>query len=584
MGVQVVLVAAWATMAAAAAAALAPASAQAAPVVNVRARTRIEIDRVARSGNGVSVRGRVVEAGSDAPLASLTLFVTVDGKELMTSTDANGAFRVLYPLGEGSYTISARYLGDEENAASVLQPFRFDVGKVTPALVLTVPDEIEAGHAFEGAVEATASDEPAPLQMHLLIGPAAGELRDVLLIAADDAGRAAFSVPAADLGGAGEKRIKLYYPGSDAFNQAASETTLRVMSTTRIDGFRAPAGTVAYEDSLEVAGRLLDENGAGVAGQTISISAGGERIGGTRSDDDGSFRARLKASRFAPGGVTLAAEYLSTTPWRRGARTAPVTVTIAEPRPVPIRYTIGAFALTFAVVLGFVLARTRPWLPLLARLHRWRKRGRPDSGPVAALPGADPEAPPVTGLRPGRPTLIQTLRRPADAVISGSVRDVLTGRPIGSARVDFVLEGMPALVLLTDAAGRFELGPLHAGVWKAHARAAGYVTERFSATVPHRGELRDVRIDLMPVREQVFVIYRGVALRLLPRRELWGVWTPREILDHVRKRRPTGALGELTSFVEEAYFSARIPDEDVLAQAQRRAAAAKAELGTAGET
>ncbi len=559
------------------------APAWAAPVVTVRARTRIEIERVSRSLDGIAVRGRVVEIGTSAPLPGLSLFVSIEGQERMTSTNRDGRFTVVYPLGEGSYTLGARFLGDEEYSESELVGFRFDVGKETPAIVLSLPQEVEAGRPLEGALETTVGGDPAPLRVTVSVGAAAGDLREVLRVDTDDAGRAAVVVPAADLGRAGDKRIKVEFKGDAAMNPVTAETTLRIVSTTRIDAFRAPEGTVPYEDRLAVSGRLVDEAGAGVPGQAITITAGGERVGGARTGDDGGFSAKLKASSFAPGDLTLAAEYVSTTPWRRGARTPPSTLRIAEPRPVPIEYTIGAFALTFAVVLGFVLARTRPWRPLLARAAKWRRRGRSPSGPAAAVPGGDPDAPPATGLKHGRTGLMSTLRRPADAIVSGTVRDVLTGRPVAGARLAFELEGQTALELVTAEDGRFEVGPLHAGTWKAHARAPGFVTERFAASVPHRGELREVRIDLLPVREQVFVIYRLVAYRLLPRRELWGVWTPREILDHVRTRRPTGALGALTDFVEEAYFSARTPDEDVLPVAQRRAAAARAELGGAAD-
>src|SRR5205085_1968757 len=101
-----------------------------------------------------------------------------------------------------------------------------------------------------------------------------------------------------------------------------------------------------------------------LAGQLRVAARGGEftDLFTVPTDEEGRFSAHLRASRFAPGDVTLAAEYLSTTPWRRGARTAPVTVKIAEPRPVPVLYLIGAFALTCAAVLGFALARTRPWI------------------------------------------------------------------------------------------------------------------------------------------------------------------------------------------------------------------------------
>jgi hypothetical protein len=97
-------------------------------------------------------------------------------------------------------------------------------------------------------------------------------------------------------------------------------------------------------------------------------------------------------------------------------------------------------------------------------------------------------------------------------------------------------------------------------------------------TVPHRGELRGVRIDLLPVREKVFAIYRGVAQPLLPRPELWGVWTPREIFDHVRRKRRAGALGALTDFVEETYFSPRTPEEAIIPSAEASARAARQEL------
>jgi hypothetical protein len=551
------------------------------PIVNVRARTRIEVDSLGKSG----VRGHLYEAGSNAPLAGLSVAVSVDGRELVTSTNPNGGFRAVIALDPGPHTVSARFLGDAEYEASEVQDFRADVGKETPAITLTLPSELEAGRPLEGAVEVTVGRDHLPLAVTLTlsVGPATGQLLQVGTVSTDDAGRAALSIPAERLGGAGERRVRLSFAGEDAINPAAADLPVRVMSTTSLADFRSPPGAVAYEDNLSVSGRLVDEAGAGVSGQTITISAGGERVGGTRTGADGRFEARLKASRFAPGSVTLAAEYVSTTPWRRGARTPPVTVTIAEPRPVPVAYTIGAFALTFAVVLGFVLARTRPWLPVLAWLRRFKRRGRQGSGPAAAMPGADPDAAPPTGLKPGRPTLMSTLRRPADAVVSGTVRDVLTGAALAGVRLSLTLDGQPELELVTAADGSFETAPLHAGIWKGHARLGGYVTERFGATVPHRGELRDVRIDLMPVREQVFVIYRGVAQKLLPRRELWGVWTPREILEHVRRRRATGALGELTNFVEEAYFSARVPDESVLPMAVQRAAAARAELGQAAD-
>jgi hypothetical protein len=41
------------------------------------------------------------------------------------------------------------------------------------------------------------------------------------------------------------------------------------------------------------------------------------------------------------------------------------------------------------------------------------------------------------------------------------------------------------------------------GDWSAAVRAHGHVTETFVVSIPHRGELRGVRVDLVPVRERV---------------------------------------------------------------------------------
>jgi hypothetical protein len=75
---------------------------------------------------------------------------------------------------------------------------------------------------------------------------------------------------------------------------------------------------------------------------------------------------------------------------------------------------------------------------------------------------------------------------------------------------------------------------------------------------------------MLAVRERIFEMYGEVAASRLPSADLWGVWTPRQILDHVRRGRPAPALGRLTDYIEEVYFSQRAPDEDALEDAARR--------------
>jgi len=249
----------------------------------------------------------------------------------------------------------------------------------------------------------------------------------------------------------------------------------------------------------------------------------------------------------------------------RGSHSDVVHVSIAAPAPVPIAYTIAAFALTALVAGGFFAARTRPW-------QRFR-RGNGEEGERA--PDEAP-AEPAAGLVPARPSLVSTLRRASDTGISGVVRDAIRHRPLDGARVALV-RGDDREELTTGADGGFALENLGAGEWRVEVVRAAHVTERFAITIPHRGELRGARIDLMPVRERIFALYKRAALPLLPDPARWGVWSPRQVFDHVRRREPARALADLTDFVETAYFAEHQPDESRLAEAEARVDAAIAE-------
>jgi hypothetical protein len=75
----------------------------------------------------------------------------------------------------------------------------------------------------------------------------------------------------------------------------------------------------------------------------------------------------------------------------------------------------------------------------------------------------------------------------------------------------------------------------------------------------------------------MFAAYRRVAEPLLPAPAVWGLLTPRQIVDAVRARRPAPALAALTDYIEEKYFSARVPDEGELTEASRRVGEAQIE-------
>ena len=196
---------------------------------------------------------------------------------------------------------------------------------------------------------------------------------------------------------------------------------------------------------------------------------------------------------------------------------------------------------------------------------------------IATPDEQDAPAPPVTGgLSLGKASLSDTLRRAADHGLAGVVREAVRQRPLSAAQLR-LRSGEVEQWIVADAAGRFAVENLAPGKWQVKVAIVGHVAERFEVSVPHHGELRSMRVDLVPVREQIFALYRRAAEPLLPEPRLWGVWSPRQIVDHVRRARPRPELAVLTAFVEDAYFSARVFEEAVLEEARAKVERAVAE-------
>jgi hypothetical protein len=155
-------------------------------------------------------------------------------------------------------------------------------------------------------------------------------------------------------------------------------------------------------------------------------------------------------------------------------------------------------------------------------------------------------------------TKLRASRRPPDFEIAGRVLDPTTRRGIGGAVV-VVRTGGETREVACDASGRFATGLLPGGEAQVEVSADAFLPEAFVARLPHVGELRDVRVELVPVRHRVMEIYRDVALRVLPERDLWGFWTPRELLRFVKKRQEARQppLAPLTELFEEVYYAGR---------------------------
>jgi hypothetical protein len=554
--------------------------AAAGPVIEVRARTAITVEPIRRVRGattippmiGLVVHGRLHERGSGEPVAHATgMSVSLDGELHPVEVDEDGNFDTLFTAESGRHHLSVEYPGDSRFEGSRFALPELDVAKQPLKLSLRAPDHARRARG-PLELEVQASDEAEPVQVRIAIrlGSAeAEELHEVGRATTDELGRAPISVPIDQLGPPGPKRIVAHFAGDEVYDPASAEASFLLVTETRIQLEIDDAG-VAFEGRLRGRGKLTDDLGAGLAGEPVSLMA--EDQEGRRSLDDaltgpdGTFVLDAPASELGAGPHMVQAVFESPRSYLEVSRSATVTRAGAERRPVPVGYSLAAFAATAASIVAFVALRTRPWTRWLARL-----RGKSAGPPLAA--GEKRDAPPHTGLALARPGLVSTLRRPHDRGFTGAVADAVTGDAIAGAHVQ-VGSSEP---MVTDAAGRFAIEELPEGDHHAEVTAAGYVSERFALTIPHRGELRDTRVDLLPVRERIFQMYREVAEPLLPSPELWGVWTPRQIFDHVRRARRAGDLAELTSYVEEKYFSSRRPDEPELEGAAARVAAARAE-------
>lgn len=557
--------------------ALLRAPAAAAPVVKVRARTEIVMEPVRRTWDGVEVRGQVIDRFTGEPVPSADVEVRMNALSRSARTDADGVFSATFRVPDGRYDLFLEYQGDIYRARSSLEMGGVDVRKESLELSVRAADVGYGKDAVEVEVRASAGRFGARITADLHVGPASGALRYVGKVTTNSEGRGLFTLDRELLGKPGRKRIRARFLGDRAFNPAEAQSDF-LLTTDTYTELSVDTRDIAYESTLSGTGRVTDSRGQGIAGAPVALMVGTRRLGQALTDDSGAFRLRVPGSEIGAGTYHVQAVFDPGQPWHRSSRSELAQIRVAEPEPVPVTYTLAAFGATALAMMAFLGLRTRPWQSWLERL------GRRDRHSEASPPDDDPAAAEIAhGLQPARPSLVSNLRRPGERDFTGTVRDAVRGRPVAQCLVSLVHPEAGERQDTTDRSGEFELADLEPGAWQVRASAHGYVTEAFAVTMPHRGELRGARIDLLPVRERVFTMYREVARPLLPRRELWGIWTPRQIFDFVRAERPASALSELTDFVEETYFSHRVYPESILDQAESLIGRARGEVEASGQ-
>lgn len=530
----------------------------AAPTISVRARTELRLESPSATAAGVRVRGRVLEPGSGQPIANAEVTVALDQQEAKAVSDGAGNFEVVFSAAAGAHSIRATVVGNRHVDASEFTTKHSEAALQSPQLTATADVR---GASLDITVRAQSEGQPIDIEVALAIISGGTEL--LRTDAELTQGETNWRVALAELGGIGAKEISVVFAGNDYLQPAATRTALAVTLPARVD-LALESMQLTHEESVTGSGRVL-VNGDGLGTVRVRIMAGSKQIGEVVTDAGGQFVFASAASELGPGTFVVRAVYDSKRADVASARSPSFTVQIGEPKPVPISYSVAALIATATLALAFVVMRQRNWF----RRAPPSSQSTPEPKPAPAAKG---------GLSLGRPSLVSTLRRASDHSFAGTCTDAVKHRPIAGATVTITCADGSTHSQRSDAAGRFRFDELPRGSWHGSATQDGYVSESFELSIPHRGELAEATLTLVEVREWVFEIYRGAALPLLPAPELWCIWSPRQVLDHVRRDSRAPALDQLTLFVEEAYFSARPSQETILPAAQRLADDARQNL------
>jgi hypothetical protein len=532
--------------------------ASAAPQVDIKAQSQISQIHLHKELDGVHVTGKLVDklTGDALPSGQHVRIRLGDG-ERAVQTRQDGGFDAVFPDTGGPQEVTLTFGGTTQIESAHLS-LTADPDKSAVELAIKKVRDDPKGAMLR--VDATSEEGQASLAVQVEL--ATPGKNDWHALPGHATTSQPFLLARKDAGGPGNYLVRATFTGDDVHQRATAEGTLELTAgtTTSMD---TKATSLRYEDDLVVTGYVVDDDGRPVARAAMTLVTGDRRLAQGATTDEGSYRFKVEAKLLGdcnarPCTFPVQAQADPGSAFVRPSRSQPAQIKVAAPQPVPISYTVAAFAITGLAAAAFFAARSKPWrrlrrpAPPAEVPSQEGERGREDGGLVVAKPG-----------------IVSTLRGRYDDGFSGVVRDTVRGRPIAQAVVCLQL-GETEREVRTGADGGFAIEHLGVGEWRAEVAASGHVTEKFVVSIPHRGELRGVRVDLVPVRERVFQLYRRAAEPVLPEARLWGVWSPRQIVDHVRAKRPSPALADLTDFVEEIYFSPRLAAETVLVHASER--------------
>ncbi len=542
----------------------------AAPVVTVKGRTSVRVLGVQRSASGVVVQGELLDRDLGGGVKDRQVEITfVEGDAVRTrrvATDADGRFTLLLPgvsTTLQTFRISARFRGDHEYAADAQDPQELDVTKAALELELGASDLDGTSASHPLHVRTRSEGQPVSVAVSLRIE--GGRHLGTVQTGAD--GSATLRVTSRDLGELGTAVLIAHFAGDARFNPTSRRHEILLSSPVALT-LSAHESEVAADGEILLTGSVRDAR-APIPGATIALEAMGRHAASALSDSAGRFAFRLSAAEFPPGRLELTARFTPTLIWHRAATSPLLTLQILPPRPIPVGRYVALVIATLLTLAVLLLVRFAPALRrLLGARGTRRRRPRPseEAGRLDELPEV------ASGVEFSRRGLRGLIRPAFD--VSGTVVDASDRIPVAGAELSVVdANGVAVVETTSGARGEFAIPALPAGLHTVVVQRHGYVSERFSVQLPHRGNLHAVRINLAQVRVRILELYRAATISLLPAKERWACWTPRETVRHAGRRagRRLAPLEDLTLLLERAYWSGAILDEAALPDAARLA-------------
>jgi len=540
-------------------------SALAAPTLEVRDRFEIRMDPIRRDHDKIVVSGEVVRASTGLGAAHRRVRVQVASHQVIALTDESGFFqRKLIAAGEGEHHLSVDVDATSFLDAAHFEIANFRIDKRSVSIALSGPTEIEDNEgSLVLGVRLSSSDGPisVPLVVDYFLVEADGSTKQLGELHTHEDRPTTLAIPVSLLGNATHKELRLVFAGNDDLDKAIATHKFVLRATSELT-LNMATSQIGYEDSMALHGSLRSRSGAPIAKAIVAVERAGVAIAHSKTDALGAFSIRIRGKQLGAGPALLQATYTPTESWRERARSKPFRIEVATPKPPSLRLLVVVFFATCLALLSFGLLRWRPW-------KRWREsmRSKKTSQLFASVDNRD--SPLQTGLSTSTTRLRSTLSKPQHVDIRGTVRDALKHSGIASAHIEID----EATFIEADMQGEFATKNLSAGRYPIRVQANGFMSETFTVNIPHRGELHRASVSLLPVREKIFELYKEALIPHLPEARLWGILTPRQILDSVRSTRQEASLAALTNFVEECFFSQRIQNEEIVLRARSLIAA-----------